>query len=262
MNEDSNFLGFETPPAEEEISTHESLSTRNEGEFGAEVEKCERTVFANEPGVLRAFGAIDVYTDTRRCVTMALVDRRTQFVTSLRMRRAYNGAEIVRVLEDDFDRHGPPLALVWDEDPVHQVRALQDMLDAWQVLSFDRATPAQVTQFTDRSLQHCSDTIGRLYVTGPNETRAHLRQVARGVNENVSSRALERCTPRQAFEARPGIHVERGLLLDSVRHDSRRLLATASQHGQSLSLSRARRMATTSVLEHFGYLGTRPQGRA
>ena len=77
------------------------------------IANCSR-VLVHEPGVLRSLDQLYIGRRPAQQIALIASDAAVPYRTSASLVLAYTASEVARVLAEDFDRHGAPLAMRMD----------------------------------------------------------------------------------------------------------------------------------------------------
>jgi len=105
---------------------------------------CSR-VLVHEPGVLRNLDQLYIGRRPAQQVALIASDAAVPYRTSARLVPCYSASEVARVLVEDFERHGPPLAMRMDRASQHDAGPVRELLRKHEVLMLHG--PARYPQY-------------------------------------------------------------------------------------------------------------------
>jgi transposase len=108
------------------------------------IARCSR-VLVHEPGVLRNLDQLYIGRRPAQQVALIASDAAVPYRTSARLVPSYSAREVARVLGEDFERHGPPLAMRMDRASQHDAEPVRELLRKHEVLMLHG--PARYPQY-------------------------------------------------------------------------------------------------------------------
>lgn len=206
-----------------------------------------------QAGVLRGFDAMHFVALDGPLFAVIGADGAVPYRTSLMTARRYDAQLVARALEADLEQNGAPLVLRLDRAKPHQASKVRALLDAYRVLPLHGPPryPCFYGQLERQNLEH------RAWVAAlPPQSRVALEpclhQMLECVNTLWRRRALNWQTASEAWNARPGLTLDREAFREEVQDRARRIAHRLKRRAHPQDL--AERLAIQQTLERMGYL--------
>lgn len=216
--------------------------------------EAQQHVIVTQPGIVRGFDSMELCRPGRpRRHALVAADGSVPYRTSWALSESYDSSAVARLLEHDFDRHGPPLVLRMDRAAQHTAPAIRALLLQQHVLLL-------------QGPPHYAPYYGQL----ERQNREHRAWLAAGaeqddfdsmmaaLNGQWRRRSLGWRTATEAWAARPTLAVDRGALAKQVMGRAERIERQLAREAGSHDLSW--RLAVKQVLIEHGFLRIEVRG--
>src|SRR6266852_2496095 len=157
---------------------------------------CAR-VLVPEPDVLRSLDQLYIGQRPAQRIALVASDAAVPYRTSARLLPSYTAGEVARLLAEDSERHGPPLAMRMDRAWQHDAAPVRELLDKHEVLMLHG--PARYPQYySQHERQNREHRAWLAHSEGVDD--AELQEMLRV--QRCASRLAERLAIEQALEDR------------------------------------------------------------
>jgi len=238
-----------------EVTRREAGRVKKEAVTEMERERKAKSgrVWVQQPGVVRNLDAMYLWTTEGMRFVLTLSDGCVPFGTSAYMTEHYDDEAVSHALRVDFEKNGVPYVVRMDRAKAHRGPATQRLLDDHQVVVLQGPPhhPGFYGQHErqNRDYRHWLEAKGPIT---PDELRAWLPKMLVALNDHWKRRSLGSKTPREAWEARRPIMVNRAELVTEVKRISAKV--TAESQGEEKKLNQSDRFAIEAALQRRGLL--------
>src|SRR6266850_284978 len=221
------------------VSRRQAARVKNEM-----VTELERERIA-EPGVLRNLDQLYIGRRPAQQVALIASDAAVPYRTSARLVPSYSASEVARVLAEDFERHGPPLAMRMDRASQHDAEPVRELLRKQEVLMLHG--PARYPQYYGQHERQNREHQAWLAHSGGVDD-AELQEMMRVLNQRWLRPSLGWRSSAAVWDARRTMRTNRR----ELRHDVVRRAAQLRTRRCAPRL--AERLAIEQALEDRGLL--------
>ncbi len=207
----------------------------------------------SQPGVLRGFDAMQLTSLDGPLNSLIGGDAAVPFRTSCATAKRCDAGFVARALAADFERHGAPLVLRFDRARAHDASAVQEVLDAYQVMPLHGPPhyPCFYGQLERQNREHRA-WLSTLRPQSRAALEPCLAEMLVCVNQLWRRRSLNWQTAGEAWNARPKLNVDRDAFREEVLERARCIAHRLKRRPQLANL--AERLAIQQTLERMGYL--------
>jgi hypothetical protein len=207
----------------------------------------------SQPGVLRGFDAMHLTSLDGPLKSLIGGDAAVPFRTSCVTAKRCDAGFLARALAADFERHGAPLVLRFDRARAHDASAVQEVLDAYQVMPLHGPPhyPCFYGQLERQNREHRA-WLSTLRPQSRAALEPCLAEMLVCVNQLWRRRSLNWQTAGEAWNARPKLNVDRHAFREEVLERAQCIAHRLKRHPQPVDL--AERLALQQTLERMGYL--------
>jgi hypothetical protein len=211
------------------------------------------------PGVIRGFDAMHIPTTASPRFSLVSADACVPFRTSTRLASAYNGFEVARALEADFEAHGAPLVWRRDRARCHRFGPVLSVLEAHRVLALEG--PPRYPRFygqLERMNREHRAWLGPIDRLAPDDLEAEWERMQNALNALWRRPTLGWETASTRWNERGPVTDDRDELRDDVNDRAARIRRGSTS---TISDDLAMRLAIEQALTARGYLRVHPGRR-